>query len=57
MVRLIGGRPLTEVAAEMGDTPFYAYDREVMRTQVDKLRRAEHPMVLRRRERERRPPQ
>jgi diaminopimelate decarboxylase len=34
----IGGRSLTEVAAEVGSTPFYAYDSQVMSSQVEKLR-------------------
>jgi diaminopimelate decarboxylase len=34
----IGGRSLTEVAAEVGSTPFYAYDSQVMTSQVEKLR-------------------
>ena len=37
---LIGGRPLTAVAAEVGSTPFYAYDSAVMTAQVNKLRAA-----------------
>ncbi len=36
----IGGRSLTEVAAEVGSTPFYAYDSQVMADQVEKLRAA-----------------
>ncbi len=36
----IGGRPLTEIAREVGTTPFYAYDRQVMAAQVDALRTA-----------------
>ena len=36
----IGGRPLTEVAAQVGSTPFYAYDSAVMTAQVEKLRSA-----------------
>ena len=35
----IGGRTVTEIAAEVGSTPFYAYDGAVMAAQVDKLRR------------------
>ncbi|MFT4517699.1 MAG: diaminopimelate decarboxylase [Halioglobus sp.] len=34
----IGGLPLTEVAKQVGITPFYAYDRAVMTAQVDRLR-------------------
>ena len=36
----IGGRSLTEIAAQLGSTPFYAYDSAVMTAQVDKLRAA-----------------
>ena len=36
----IGGIPLTELAAQMGEAPFYAYDRNVIDTQLDKLRQA-----------------
>jgi diaminopimelate decarboxylase len=36
----LGGRALTEIAAEVGKTPFYAYDRSVIRAQVDALRTA-----------------
>jgi len=36
----IGGRPLTELAAQMGDNPFYAYDRHVIDAQLGKLRGA-----------------
>jgi diaminopimelate decarboxylase len=34
----LGGRPLTEIAAQVGKTPFYAYDRSVIRAHVDALR-------------------
>ena len=36
----LGGRPLTEVAAEVGTTPFYAYDSGVMSDQITNLRAA-----------------
>jgi len=36
----VGDMPLTELAAQMGDTPFYAYDRRVIDAQLDKLRGA-----------------
>ena len=36
----IDGRALTDVAAEVGSTPFYAYDSAVMTDQVEKLRAA-----------------
>jgi diaminopimelate decarboxylase len=41
----IGGRALTDVAAEVGSTPFYAYDSAVMAGQVDKLRNALPPGI------------
>jgi diaminopimelate decarboxylase len=37
---LIGGRTVTAVAAELGATPFYAYDRAVMTRKVEGLRAA-----------------
>ena len=36
----IGGQPLVDIARQVGNTPFYAYDRKVMRTQVEQLRAA-----------------
>ena len=41
----VGGRPLTAIAAELGSTPFYAYDRSVMTAQVEKLRTALPPGI------------
>ena len=35
----IGGRPLTELAAQVGSTPFYAYDRALLTQRVELLRR------------------
>jgi diaminopimelate decarboxylase len=35
---IVAGRPLTEIAAQVGTTPFYAYDRSVMTRKVDLLR-------------------
>ena len=35
---VIGGRPLTEIAREVGRTPFYVYDRSVMTRKVRELR-------------------
>ena len=35
----IGGRPLTRLAAEVGRTPFYAYDRSQLTQRVELLRR------------------
>ena len=37
---LIGGRKVTQIAAELGRTPFYAYDRSVMTRKVQELRAA-----------------
>ena len=36
----IGGQPLVDLARQVGNTPFYAYDRTVMRSQVEQLRAA-----------------
>ena len=36
----IGGLPLTEVVDRVGQTPFYAYDRQVMAAKVETLRNA-----------------
>lgn len=35
---VVGGRLLTEIAADVGRTPFYVYDRSVMTRKVDALR-------------------
>jgi len=35
----IGGRPLTQLADEVGRTPFYAYDRRLLTQRVEQLRR------------------
>jgi len=37
-VLLVGGRKVTEIAAQVGRTPFYAYDRSVMSRRVAELR-------------------
>lgn len=37
---LIGGRKISEIAAEIGRTPFYVYDRAVMTRKVHELRTA-----------------
>lgn len=37
---LIGGLPLSRLAARVGQTPFYAYSRELLRARVTELRRA-----------------
>ncbi len=36
---LIGGMPLTRLAEQIGRTPFYAYDRQIMTRTVERLRR------------------
>jgi diaminopimelate decarboxylase len=41
----VGGLPLSRLAARVGRTPFYAYDRQVMRERVDELRRVLPPQV------------
>jgi len=35
---VLGGRPLTQIAAEVGTTPFYAYDRQAITDRVQALR-------------------
>jgi diaminopimelate decarboxylase len=35
---LIGGMPLSRLAARVGQTPFYAYDRHALRSRVESLR-------------------
>ena len=37
---MIGGEPLSRLAERVGQTPFYAYDRSVLRSQVAALRNA-----------------
>ncbi|MBB4844156.1 diaminopimelate decarboxylase [Paucibacter oligotrophus] len=37
---LIGGQPLTRLAARVGQTPFYAYDRQLLKARVAQLRAA-----------------
>lgn len=37
---LIGGLPLARLAERVGQTPFYAYDRELLRTRVSQLKAA-----------------
>ena len=37
---LIGGLPLEQLAARVGQTPFYAYDRKLLRARVEELRAA-----------------
>ena len=36
---LLGGIPLTRLAARIGSTPFYAYDRSLITRRVEQLRR------------------
>ena len=35
---LIGGLPISRLAERVGQTPFYAYDRELLRSRVAELR-------------------
>ena len=37
---LVGGIPITRLAERVGQTPFYAYDRELLRARVAELREA-----------------
>ncbi|MEO8976749.1 MAG: alanine racemase, partial [Casimicrobiaceae bacterium] len=37
---VVGGRPLTQLAREVGRTPFYAYDRSVLDRRIAELRAA-----------------
>lgn len=37
---LIGGTPLEQLAARVGQTPFYAYDRELLKFRIAELRNA-----------------
>ena len=37
---LIGGLPISRLAERVGQTPFYAYDRELLRTRVSQLKAA-----------------
>ena len=37
---LVGGLPLSRLAERVGQTPFYAYDRELLRTRVSQLKAA-----------------
>lgn len=37
---MIGGIPLAQLSARVGQTPFYAYDRQLIRTRVGELRAA-----------------
>jgi diaminopimelate decarboxylase len=42
---LVGGMPLSRLAARVGRTPFYAYDRALLRRRVGELREAFPPSV------------
>lgn len=42
---LIGGLPITQLAARVGQTPFYAYDRGLLRARVAHLRGALPPAI------------
>ncbi|WP_326539118.1 pyridoxal-dependent decarboxylase, exosortase A system-associated [Pseudorhodoferax sp.] len=42
---LVGGVPLAQLAARVGQTPFYAYDRAALRARVASLRQALPPAV------------
>ena len=42
---LIGGQPLSRVAARVGQTPFYAYDRGLLRARVAELRAVLPPSI------------
>lgn len=42
---LVGGVPLSQLAARVGQTPFYAYDRAALRARVASLRQALPPAV------------
>jgi diaminopimelate decarboxylase len=37
---VVGGQPVSRLAARVGQTPFYAYDRRLLRSRVDELRAA-----------------
>lgn len=42
---LVGGQPLRRIAARVGHTPFYVYDRQLLSARVAELRRALPPAV------------
>lgn len=42
---LVGGRPIQEIAGEVGSTPFYVYDRSLMTQRVTALRQALPPQI------------
>jgi diaminopimelate decarboxylase len=41
----VAGRPITEIAAEIGRTPFYLYDRSVIARKVEETRRLLPPQI------------
>ena len=43
---LINGQPLTRIAARVGQTPFYAYDRSLLRARVAQLRAVLPPVPM-----------
>jgi len=42
---LVGGLPLEQLAARVGQTPFYAYDRKLLQARVDELRTTLPPSI------------
>ena len=42
---IVGGLPLTQLAARVGQTPFYAYDRQLIAQRIAHLRAALPPSV------------
>ena len=42
----IGGKPITEIARAVGQTPFYAYDRRLMTERMQRLRQAFPPSLI-----------
>jgi diaminopimelate decarboxylase len=42
---LVGGQPLSHLAARIGQTPFYAYDRALLKARVAQLRQALPPSI------------
>lgn len=42
---VVGGKPLTQLVDQVGQTPFFAYDRKLLQTRVAELRTALPPSV------------
>jgi diaminopimelate decarboxylase len=42
---MVGGQPLSHLAARIGQTPFYAYDRALLKARVAQLRQALPPSI------------